>query len=239
MTASADQVTTCATTCRCFAASERTSSAGSFARASTCAMNRSRAHAAKRVRRIAPSTSSTITSRLPRAHTLRSSSAALAPVNVASHLATPGEPRRATGDHATMPVAATRQVCARRRLTVGGQTARPYPLPGGLSPPPGSGRRGHGPHLDQQAQHVRLGEALDDPVAAEVHDGDAGQCDGRSARRHAHELVHVPAGHGEPDRGHVAVLQDLVELELRCAEGTEYPLVEAADLVLVHGFGGV
>jgi hypothetical protein len=70
-----------------------------------------------------------------------------------------------------MPVAATRQVCARRRLTVGGQTDRPYPLLGRLSVPPGSGWRGHRPHLDQQAQHVRLGEALDDPVAAEVQDG--------------------------------------------------------------------
>ena len=67
-----------------------------------------------------------------------------------------------------MPVAATRQVCTRRRLMVGRQTDRPYPLLGGLSPPPGSGWRRHGPHLNQQAQHIRLGEALDDPVAAEV-----------------------------------------------------------------------
>jgi hypothetical protein len=76
-----------------------------------------------------------------------------------------------------MPVAATRQVCARRRLTVGRQTARPYPLLDGLSPPPGSGWRRPGPDLNQQAQHIRLGETLDDTVAAEMQDGDAGQRD--------------------------------------------------------------
>jgi hypothetical protein len=43
----------------------------------------------------------------------------------------------------------------------------------------GSGRRGHGSDLDEQAQHVGLGEPLDDPVAAEVQDGDAGQRDRR------------------------------------------------------------
>src|SRR5690242_8497861 len=48
-----------------------------------------------------------------------------------------------------------------------------------------------------------------------------------------------PAGHGEPDAGHVAIPQHLVELELRRVKGAEYPRVEAADLVLVHGPGGV
>jgi hypothetical protein len=65
-----------------------------------------------------------------------------------------------------------------------------------------------------------------------------GSAMGRSARGHAHELVHVLAGHGEPDGGHVAVPQDLVELKLRRAKGAEYPLVEAVDLVLVHGLRG-
>ena len=37
----------------------------------------------------------------------------------------------------------------------------------------------------------------------------------------------------------LAVPQHLVELELRRVKGAEYPLVEAADLVLVHGLGGV
>src|SRR5258707_12405623 len=82
MTASAVQVTTCATTCRCLAASERTSSSLSFARASMCATIRSRDHAANLVRRISPSTSSTITSRLPRAHLLTPSSGAIATVYV-------------------------------------------------------------------------------------------------------------------------------------------------------------
>src|SRR2546423_552031 len=83
MTASAVQVTTCATTCRCLAASERTSSSASIARASMYATNRSRAHCANRVSRIAPSTSDTITRPSLRAHLLTSSSGAIAPVNVA------------------------------------------------------------------------------------------------------------------------------------------------------------
>jgi hypothetical protein len=62
-------------------------------------------------------------------------------------------------------------VPARRRLTADRQTDRPYPLIGGLSPPPGSGRRRHGPDLDKQAQHIRLGETLDDTVTAETQDG--------------------------------------------------------------------
>ena len=37
----------------------------------------------------------------------------------------------------------------------------------------------------------------------------------------------------------LAVPQHLVELELRRVKGAEYPLVEAADLVLVHGLGRV
>jgi hypothetical protein len=59
-------------------------------------------------------------------------------------------------------------VPARRRLTAGRQTDRPYPLIGGPSPPPGSGRRRHGPDLNKQAQHIRLGETLDDTVAADL-----------------------------------------------------------------------
>src|SRR5690242_8997152 len=241
MTASAVQVTTCATTCRCLAASERTSSSLSFARASMCATIRSRDHAAKRVRRIAPSTSSTITSRLPRAHRVTPSSGAIAPINLA--LPSCDDAGRATkGDEMLRHHASLRPPgrCTCPAAAHGRQTDRsPYPLIGGLCPPPGSGRRRHGPNLDKQAQHIRLGETLDDTAAAEVQDGDAGQRDGRSARGYAHELVHVPAGHGEPDAGHVAVPQHLVELELRRVKGAEYPLVEAADLVLVHGLGGV
>jgi hypothetical protein len=42
-----------------------------------------------------------------------------------------------------------------------------------------TGLCGHGPDLYEQAQHVGLGEPLDDPVAAEVQDRDAGQRDRR------------------------------------------------------------
>ena len=35
------------------------------------------------------------------------------------------------------------------------------------------------PQPDKQAQHIRLGETLDDMVAADMQDGDAGQRDGR------------------------------------------------------------
>src|SRR6516164_7896887 len=82
-------------------------------------MIRPRAHSASLVSRIAPSTSSTITSRLPRAHPLRSFSGAIAPVNMAlpSHddLAenAPGcgarRTTRATRGHVTTPGAAVRR----------------------------------------------------------------------------------------------------------------------------------
>jgi hypothetical protein len=42
-----------------------------------------------------------------------------------------------------------------------------------------TGLCGHGPDLYEQAQHVGLGEPLDDPIAPEVRDGDAGQDDRR------------------------------------------------------------
>src|SRR5690348_13892328 len=83
MTASTDQVTTCATTWRYLAASDRTSSSASLAWASMCVMIRPRTHSASLVSRMAPSTSSTITSRLPRTQPLTSPSGAIAPVNVA------------------------------------------------------------------------------------------------------------------------------------------------------------
>jgi len=38
----------------------------------------------------------------------------------------------------------------------------------------GSGGRRHCPYLDEQPEHVGLGEPLDDPVAAEVQDRDPG-----------------------------------------------------------------
>src|SRR5690348_2274227 len=137
MTASAVQVTTCATTCRCLAASERTSSSASIARASMRARNRSRAHCANLVSKIAPSTSNTITRPLPRAQLLRSVSGAIAPVNVAL------------------------------QFRYGDLVKNDRPYPGTRN----SKRALARPHLDQQAQHVRLGETLDDPVAAEVQDG--------------------------------------------------------------------
>src|SRR5690348_8171279 len=190
MTASAVQVTTCATTCRCLAASERTSSSLSLERASMCATIRSRDHAAKRVRRIVPSTSSTITSRLPRAHRVTGSSGAIAPINLA--LPSCDDAGRATKrDEMLRHPASLRPPgrCTWPAAAHGRQTDRsPYPLIGGLCPPPGSGRRRHGPNLDKQAQHIRLGEPLDDTIAAEMQDGDAGQRDGRSARGYAHEL---------------------------------------------------
>src|ERR1700740_1390998 len=82
-----------------------------------------------------------------------------------------------------------------------------------------------------------LCRALDQP--AEVQDGDAGQDDGRSGAGHAHELLDVAAGHGEPDGAHVAVPQPLVEGQLRGVEGAEDALVETADLGLAHRLGRV
>jgi hypothetical protein len=49
-----------------------------------------------------------------------------------------------------------------------------------MKPATGSGPAPARPDLDQQSQHIRLGEMLDDTVAAEMQEGDAGQRDGRS-----------------------------------------------------------
>src|SRR6266702_3915476 len=80
MIATVVHVRTSATTWRCLADSERTSSSVSRALASMREVIRSRSHCARRVSSIAPRTSRTITSRLLRAHRLRSVNAALAPV---------------------------------------------------------------------------------------------------------------------------------------------------------------
>src|SRR3984885_15345301 len=90
----------------------------------------------------------------------------------------------------------------------------------------GSVRHADASYLNEHPEHVRLGEPLDDPVAAEVQDCDAGQDDGRSGGGHAHELLDVMAGHGEPDGAHVAVPEHLVEGELQGVEGAEDALVE-------------
>src|SRR6266568_6029300 len=79
MIATVVHVRTSATTWRCLADSERTSSSVSRALASMREVIRSRSHCARRVSSIAPRTSRTITSRLLRAHRLRSVNAALAP----------------------------------------------------------------------------------------------------------------------------------------------------------------
>src|SRR5581483_23692 len=73
-------VKTWATTCRCLAASERTSSSESAARASIWVMIRPRAQSASRVSSTAPSTSNMMTSRSPRAQVPKSDSGAIAVV---------------------------------------------------------------------------------------------------------------------------------------------------------------
>src|SRR5215472_736298 len=108
-------------------------------------MIRPRAHSASLVSRIAPSTSSTITSRLPRAQPLRSFSGAIAPVNVAlpsrdddltENRCGAGRTTKATRGHVTMPVAATRQV---RQPTRGTRLrADRSPIPAGRRITPGT-----------------------------------------------------------------------------------------------------
>src|SRR5712672_881092 len=68
MTTSVTQVITDASACRCFDASERTSASVSRALASIRSVILPPSQVAKRVSRIAPVRSSTITSPLPRAH---------------------------------------------------------------------------------------------------------------------------------------------------------------------------
>ncbi len=75
-------------------------------------------------------------------------------------------------------------------------------LPGRL---PGSGWCWHGAHLDEQPQHVGLGEALDAPAAAEMQNRNTRQRDRCPGRGHAHELTDMAAGHGEPDGARLAV----------------------------------
>src|SRR6266567_6268346 len=72
MTTSAAHVNTCASACRCFDASERTSESDWCAAASIRLVILSRSQVARRVSRIAPVTSSTISSPLPRAQWTRS-----------------------------------------------------------------------------------------------------------------------------------------------------------------------
>src|SRR6266566_6758862 len=72
MTTSAAHVNTCASACRCFDASERTSESDWCAAASIRLVILSRSQVARRVSRIAPVTGSTISSPLPRAQWTRS-----------------------------------------------------------------------------------------------------------------------------------------------------------------------
>src|SRR5262249_15434227 len=92
---------------------------------------------------------------------------------------------------------------------------------------------------DQQPEHVSVRPALHALAVAEVEDRDAGQDDLAVRRRHAHELAAVRARHREADDEPVAVLEDLVELELRRVERGEDALVEAAHRGLVHRLGRV
>ena len=110
-----------------------------------------------------------------------------------------------------------------------------------------AGRRGqvarsgwcwHGTDLDEQAQHVGLGEPLDAPAAAEMQNRNTWQRDRCPGRGHAHKLIDVATAHGEPDGARLAVPQDFVEFQLRRAECEEDSLVEASDLDLVHRLRG-